>query len=196
MSPPSAIVLDTQAWSDLCYHVLAHVDLGEDAANLFDPTLPTTSWAPALHEAYTQRLQWLPLGRSTPDDPALLAPIEAEAERFMTRWQETAQARQHGLGRGIDGVAVGDVHGDRAEDLVRPGGRRCDLGQRLVELCLVSRADINAGAPLGQHLGTSLANAAAAPGHEDLLAAIELHNLPPAKIPNAASILTCRTQVR
>ena len=36
----------------LCYHVLAHLPLGRDAASLFDPTLPSRSWVEPLRRAY------------------------------------------------------------------------------------------------------------------------------------------------
>jgi hypothetical protein len=36
----------------VAYHVLAHLDLGRDAASLHDDTLPARPWAAALREAY------------------------------------------------------------------------------------------------------------------------------------------------
>jgi len=36
----------------LAYHVLAHLDLGRDAANLYDDTLPPCPWTAELHAAY------------------------------------------------------------------------------------------------------------------------------------------------
>lgn len=36
----------------VAYHVLAHLDLGRDAASLYDDTLPTKPWTPALLAAY------------------------------------------------------------------------------------------------------------------------------------------------
>ena len=38
----------------LCYHVLAHLDLGRDAADLHDPSLPPAAWAGALADAYAR----------------------------------------------------------------------------------------------------------------------------------------------
>jgi hypothetical protein len=37
---------------DRFYRVLAHLDLGLDAANLYDPSLPTADWAAELRQAY------------------------------------------------------------------------------------------------------------------------------------------------
>ena len=36
----------------LCFHVLSHLDLGADAANLYDATLPTEPWVEGLASAY------------------------------------------------------------------------------------------------------------------------------------------------
>jgi hypothetical protein len=36
----------------VAYHVLAHLDLGRDAASLYDDTLPARPWTAALREAY------------------------------------------------------------------------------------------------------------------------------------------------
>jgi len=38
--------------AELCFHVLAHLDLGADAASLFDPGLPHRRWARGLRRAY------------------------------------------------------------------------------------------------------------------------------------------------
>ena len=49
----------------LVFHVLAHLDLGRDAASIFDETLPERAWVAGLREAYAAapgRLQVHALG--------------------------------------------------------------------------------------------------------------------------------------
>ncbi len=105
----------------LCYHVLAHLDLGRDAASVFDATLPDHPWVAALREAYLEapgRLGLQMIGLRCPraslaalcdDPPASLSDeagrrlldrffraAEAEREVFMAGWErlrETAEAR-------------------------------------------------------------------------------------------------------
>lgn len=42
------------AAAGLCYHVLAHLDLAEDAADLHDPSLPPAAWVDSLARAYAR----------------------------------------------------------------------------------------------------------------------------------------------
>ncbi len=58
------IELERSEHAALCYHVLAHLDLGSDAATLFDRGLPPRPWRDALAGAYARargrlRLQFL-----------------------------------------------------------------------------------------------------------------------------------------
>jgi hypothetical protein len=48
----SGIIFERRPDTALLYHVLAHLDLGRDAANLFDPALPRRQWVDGLREAY------------------------------------------------------------------------------------------------------------------------------------------------
>lgn len=48
----SAIAWRREVEPALVLHVLAHLDLGRDAASIFDETLPERAWVGALHEAY------------------------------------------------------------------------------------------------------------------------------------------------
>ncbi len=98
----------------LLFHVLAHLDLGHDAASLFDETLPERPWAAALREAYAAapgRLQLHALGlwhragieslREAPPaglrDPAgrrlligVLDAMASERAAFMRSWEVSA----------------------------------------------------------------------------------------------------------
>jgi hypothetical protein len=70
------------AW--LHYDVLAHLDLGLDAANLYTPGRVDAPWVPALHALYRAdperlRCQFLPL--HTPHMEALLAAIHTDGLR-------------------------------------------------------------------------------------------------------------------
>jgi hypothetical protein len=97
----------------LVFHVLAHVDLGRDAASIFDETLPEREWVAGLREAYAAapgRLQMHALAlrhregleglRGEPPaglrDVAgqrllerLLDAIASEREAFMDTWTAT-----------------------------------------------------------------------------------------------------------
>ncbi|MFT7621561.1 MAG: hypothetical protein ACI9WU_000725 [Myxococcota bacterium] len=80
------IILECRADIDFHYHLLAHLDLGRDASNLYDPELPTTPWVAELRAAYELQWQWAPLSQAGPEAEALLPAIEAAAPPFMERW--------------------------------------------------------------------------------------------------------------
>jgi hypothetical protein len=108
----SAIAWRREPEPALVLHVLAHLDLGRDAASIFDETLPERAWAAGLREAYGAapgRLQVHALGlrwrsraqldalREAPPpglrDPAgrrllgcLLDAMASEHEAFTTGW--------------------------------------------------------------------------------------------------------------
>ena len=68
--------------AQLLYHVLAHLDLGADAASLYDPELPLRPWVPGLLKAYCaapERLAVHGLPLQAPDLPALMAALEPGA---------------------------------------------------------------------------------------------------------------------
>ncbi len=48
----SEIAVNRPLHAELLYHVLAHMDLGADAASLHDPGLPLRPWVPGLLRAY------------------------------------------------------------------------------------------------------------------------------------------------
>jgi hypothetical protein len=48
----SVITLERRRSAALLYHVLAHLDLGRDAASLHDPSLPRRAWVDDLRRAY------------------------------------------------------------------------------------------------------------------------------------------------
>lgn len=105
----------------LCYHVLAHLPLGRDAASLFDDTLPSRPWVDDLLRAYADApgrllVHWLglrwadggleglrrdpPQGLRDEAGQALLRcfldAIESERDAFMTAWDASttpAEAR-------------------------------------------------------------------------------------------------------
>jgi hypothetical protein len=121
--------------SALAYHVLAHLDLGRDAANLFDARLPERPWKPALRAAYEEApgrlaVQWVGLmvrdldglqqrleggrTRGLEDEPgrrlavAFRNALEAEAEAFEAAWHADARAhaaRMRALGPWLDPLA-------------------------------------------------------------------------------------------
>ena len=95
----------------LAYHVLAHLDLGRDAATLYDDTLPSRPWTAELHAAYVAAAGRLAIHaaplwygdalvqRLRTDGPASLRDaagrtlaraftdaIEAEAPEFLGAW--------------------------------------------------------------------------------------------------------------
>ncbi len=107
----SAIRFERWPTAALAYHVLAHLDLGRDAANLFDDTLPPRPWVAGLHAAYLAAsgrlavhaaplaygdslVQRLRAGApaSLRDGPgralahAFAAAIECEAPQFLPAW--------------------------------------------------------------------------------------------------------------
>ena len=51
---PEAIRVERTRGAGLCYHVLAHLRLERDAADLYDPALPPAGWAEALAQAYAR----------------------------------------------------------------------------------------------------------------------------------------------
>lgn len=57
----AAISVTYRPWVDRFYRVLAHLDPGRDAANIFDPDLPKVAWADALQATYRPAWQFLPL---------------------------------------------------------------------------------------------------------------------------------------
>ncbi len=108
-----ALVVERREAAALLYHVLAHLDLGRDAANLFDPSLPERPWAQDLLQAWfraPRRLHLQVLGlrfrepaalisalRQSPPTPlrgdedralavALATALEAEASAFHSAW--------------------------------------------------------------------------------------------------------------
>lgn len=50
----SAVSVARSPAAGLCYHVLAHLDLASDAADLHDPSLPPAAWTTALARAYAR----------------------------------------------------------------------------------------------------------------------------------------------
>jgi hypothetical protein len=106
----SAVAWAREVEPALVFHVLAHLDLGGDAASIFDETLPEREWVAGLREAYGEapgRLQVHALAlrhregmdalRSTPppglrDDAGrrllerLLDAMASEREAFMGTW--------------------------------------------------------------------------------------------------------------
>lgn len=77
-----AIRIERRLHVDLAFHLLAHLDLGADAASLFDPALPTRPWTETLAAAYQadpRRLAMHALPLVTPDLPAWLAALDARA---------------------------------------------------------------------------------------------------------------------
>jgi hypothetical protein len=64
------ISLSSPLHVELFYHVLSHLDLGRDAASLYNPDLPPRTWSAPLLEAYCnapERLQAQVLPLLTPD---------------------------------------------------------------------------------------------------------------------------------
>jgi hypothetical protein len=84
---------------ELCYHVLAHLDLGRDAASLYNPGLPRQPWAAALLEAYQRAsapgrlvVQVLPL--ITRNVASLSVRLRAGAVRELNYLEGRALCRQ------------------------------------------------------------------------------------------------------
>lgn len=94
------IQLERSEHAALCYHVLAHLDLGRDAASIYDRARPQRPWVAALRTAYARapgrlRLQFMGVEatsraelegwlRGPGLDPALRdAPGQALAEAFL-----------------------------------------------------------------------------------------------------------------
>lgn len=70
MTKSADISLRSPLHVELFYHVLSHLDLGQDAASLFNPDLPSRTWSTPLLEAYGNapgRLQAQILPLLTPD---------------------------------------------------------------------------------------------------------------------------------
>ena len=72
------IRVDRRLHAELHYHILAHLNLGQDAANLYDPGR-SAGWVDELTTLYQAAegrlaLQWLPL--ITPDLPGLLGALD------------------------------------------------------------------------------------------------------------------------
>ena len=108
---PSDVRLERWPTTALAYHVLAHLELGRDAASAYDDTLPTRAWTEELRAAYLAApgrlaIHAAPLWygeslvqRLRDDGPASLgdaagraltwafaAAIEAEASQFLGTW--------------------------------------------------------------------------------------------------------------
>jgi hypothetical protein len=88
----------------LAYHVLAHLDLGRDAASLFDPRLPERPWREPLHRAYLDapgRLTVHALPLTDPeglDDVLRRTPPASLADgpgRTLAKWFADAMQAQH-----------------------------------------------------------------------------------------------------
>ncbi len=122
----------------LCYRVLARLDLGFDAANLFDPSLPEASWTEALLEAwrgspgrivaqvfalrfddvavFARALEERPpVALRGPENAALCralaAAVRADAPAFHQRWREPGgQARLDAVAHEI-GPALRELRG-------------------------------------------------------------------------------------
>ena len=113
----SSITVSRPRHAELMYHVLAHLDLGADAASLHRPDLPRRPWVRGLHRAYVRApgrlaVHALPLctddleamigalegrGVSALADEAgqtladrLAAALDAERERVTLRLEQTA----------------------------------------------------------------------------------------------------------
>ncbi len=96
------IRIECRADVDLVFHLLAHLDPGRDAANLFAGR--TAPWTEALHAAYEPRWQWMALSEEGPDDAALLPAIDAAAPEFMRAWRADAEARHAAIERARAGL--------------------------------------------------------------------------------------------
>ncbi len=117
-SKPGPVRFSRRLAPALCAHILAHLDLGRDAASLHDPRLPARPWAEALAAAYQAapgRLmiqvcampfravdEWIEALRTRPPRAlsdaagvalieAVLAAVDAEREPFEARWKADAE---------------------------------------------------------------------------------------------------------
>lgn len=98
----------------LAYRVLSHLDLGADAANVFDPGLPEAPWVGPLRAAYAEApgrlaLQFVGLGHDradallsalTADPPAELA--DPAGQRLLSLFREALQRALPDLPQGSD----------------------------------------------------------------------------------------------
>ncbi len=115
VQPDSSVRFARRAAPALCFHILSHLDLGADAANLYRPGLPTPDWIAPLAAAYQAspgRLlvqvhalayddidAWTADLAAAPPAPlrddagraliaALLAAVSAERDAFLAGWQD------------------------------------------------------------------------------------------------------------
>lgn len=114
LAAPASVTLERWPAPALAFHVLAHLDLGKDAANLYDPRLPSRPWVAPLRAAWEAApgrlslhalaLRPREIGRLLQilaDPPAPLADlpgrdlcaafaagVQAESARFLAGWQE------------------------------------------------------------------------------------------------------------
>lgn len=80
---------------ELCYRVLAHLDLGKDAASLFDRSLPRRPWTRPLVEAYARdprRLRAQFWALHTADEGALRGVLTRDETELARRFQEALDA--------------------------------------------------------------------------------------------------------
>jgi hypothetical protein len=132
----SQIEFTSTVHSALAYHVLSYLDLGRDAASLFDPTKGETDWQSELRSSYLNAegrlwLHFLPIQASdledlyarleaAPrglDDPqgvhlgrAFMRACQAELPAFQSHWDSDGESRRERLR-------------DAAEQLAAPLGR-------------------------------------------------------------------------
>ena len=78
----TAIRIARPLHAELVYHVLAHLDLGRDAASLYDPGRPARAWAPGLLEAYRRAPGRLALHAL----PLLVPDLRTLTEQLRAGW--------------------------------------------------------------------------------------------------------------
>lgn len=98
---PPLIVRPLRAW--VHYHVLSHLDLGADAANLYRPGA-AAEWAPAVLSAYRRapdrlRLQHTPMTGKSSQDRGLRTAFDAASVRVWAeieaRWRRDPPQERH-----------------------------------------------------------------------------------------------------
>ncbi len=101
-----AIRFERRAAPALCYHVLAHLDLGLDAASLFDPTLSIAPWTGALLEALREapgRIFAQVIAMRFDQVSALVTALAERPPRPLRRQADAELAR--GLARALEAEA-------------------------------------------------------------------------------------------